>query len=106
MNAQTCFYLMINFKLIKNFTFLCFHVLKNSKINHFNSIFKSGKFWGVTISQEKKRRTNSLENKRRRRRPRYPHTCMPRARPCLLQLRRRLGFRRAMPPLLLQLRRV
>ena len=39
---------MINFKLMKIFIFLCFHVHKNSQINHFNSIFKSGKFWGVT----------------------------------------------------------
>ena len=46
---QTHFYHMINFKLMKIFIFLCFHVHKNSQINHFNSIFKSGKFWGVTI---------------------------------------------------------
>ena len=39
---------MINFKLMKIFIFLCFLVHKNSQINHFNSIFKSGKFWGVT----------------------------------------------------------
>jgi len=45
---QTRFYLMINFKLMKIFIFLCFHVHNNSQINYFNSIFKSGKFWGVT----------------------------------------------------------
>ena len=33
---------------MKIFIFLCFHVHKNSQINHFNSIFKSDKFWGVT----------------------------------------------------------
>ena len=40
--------LMMNFNLMKKITFLCFHVHNNSQINHFNSIFKSGKFWGVT----------------------------------------------------------
>ena len=35
---------MINFKLMKFFIFLCFHVHKNSQINHFNSIFKNSKF--------------------------------------------------------------
>jgi len=35
---------------MKIFIFLCFHAHKNSQINHFNSIFKSGKFWGVTTS--------------------------------------------------------
>ena len=46
MNATNTF--LINFKLMKIFIFLCFHAHKNSQINHFNSIFKSGKFWGVT----------------------------------------------------------
>jgi len=41
--------LMLNFNLMKIFILLCFHVHKNSQINHFNSIFKSGKFWGVTV---------------------------------------------------------
>ena len=47
MNATNTF--LINFKLMKIFIFLCFHAHKNSQINHFNSIFKSGKFWGVTF---------------------------------------------------------
>ena len=49
MMQQTRFYLMINFKLIIfllfSYVFMC---TKNSQINHFNSNFKSGKFWGVT----------------------------------------------------------
>ena len=42
---------MINFKLMKIFIFLYFHVHKNSQINYFNSIFKSGKFQGVTVTE-------------------------------------------------------
>ena len=44
------------------FIFLCFHVHKNSQINHFNPIFKRGKFWGVTKSARNtpKKRLKSL----------------------------------------------
>ena len=35
---------MINFKLMKNFIFLCFHEHKKSKLNHFSSISKNSNF--------------------------------------------------------------
>ena len=41
---QTRFYLMINFKLMKIFIFLCFHAHKNSKLNLFNPISKVANF--------------------------------------------------------------
>jgi hypothetical protein len=45
---QTCFYLKINFNLIKIYYFLCFHEHKNIKLNHFLSISKGAIFYGVT----------------------------------------------------------
>ena len=44
MYAQTCCYLMINFKLMKIFIFLCFHEHINSKIASFYIYFKRSKF--------------------------------------------------------------
>ena len=44
MYARSCCYLMMNFKLMKFFIFLCFHKHINSKSNHFSSIFKSLNF--------------------------------------------------------------
>ena len=44
MNAPTCWYLMINFKLMKIFIFLCFHERINSKLNLFSSISKNSNF--------------------------------------------------------------
>ena len=50
MNAANMFLPYDKFEINENFYFPIFHMHKNSQINHFNSIFKSGKFWGVTSS--------------------------------------------------------
>ena len=44
MYAQTCCYLMINFKLTKNFIFPIFHEHINKYLNQFNFILEKANF--------------------------------------------------------------